>query len=66
MDRILDVDAVIVTHLHIDHGDEAAVRLVPKEMPVFVQDFSETFALCHKMGPGRRSPARLWRKEPAH
>jgi hypothetical protein len=50
MDRILDVDAVIVTHLHIDHWDEAAVRLVPKEMPIFVQDFSETFALRQKMG----------------
>ncbi len=46
MDRILDVDAVIVTHLHIDHWDEAAVRLVPKEMPIFVQDYSDAQVLA--------------------
>lgn len=37
MDRILDVDAVIVTHLHGDHWDEAATRLVPKHLSIFVQ-----------------------------
>ena len=38
IDRILDVDAVIVTHLHPDHFDEAAKKLVPKDIKVFVQN----------------------------
>ena len=37
MDAILEVDAVIVTHTHIDHWDEAAARLVPKRLPLFAQ-----------------------------
>jgi L-ascorbate metabolism protein UlaG (beta-lactamase superfamily) len=37
LDSILDVDAVIVTHTHIDHWDEAAARLLPKELPLFAQ-----------------------------
>ncbi|SMO97743.1 MBL fold metallo-hydrolase [Paracoccus laeviglucosivorans] len=38
MAQILDVDAVIVTHTHADHWDEAAVRLVPRHLPLFVQN----------------------------
>jgi L-ascorbate metabolism protein UlaG (beta-lactamase superfamily) len=38
MDEILDVDAVIVTHIHPDHWDEAAINLVPKDMLVFAQN----------------------------
>lgn len=37
VDEIVDVDAVIVTHTHADHWDEAAKSLIPKELPVFVQ-----------------------------
>ncbi len=37
MDEILSVDAVIVTHTHPDHWDDAAVRLVPKHLPLFTQ-----------------------------
>lgn len=36
-DVIADVDAVIVTHTHLDHWDEAAQQLLPKEIPLFVQ-----------------------------
>ncbi len=37
--EILDgVDAVIVSHTHLDHWDEAAQQVIPKEMPLFVQD----------------------------
>lgn len=35
---IIDVDAVIVTHLHPDHWDEAAQSAVPKSLPIFVQN----------------------------
>ncbi|MCY1315144.1 Beta-lactamase superfamily domain protein [compost metagenome] len=38
MDEILGVDAVIVTHTHLDHWDEAAIRLVPKQLPLFAQN----------------------------
>jgi L-ascorbate metabolism protein UlaG (beta-lactamase superfamily) len=38
MDEILDVDAVIVTHVHTDHWDDAAIKLVPKDMLIFTQD----------------------------
>ena len=38
VEHILDgVDAVLVSHLHSDHFDEVAQRLIPKEIPV----------LCH-------------------
>lgn len=36
---ILDgVDAVVVTHTHLDHWDDAAVESIPKDLPIFVQD----------------------------
>lgn len=38
LQNIIDVDAVIVTHLHIDHWDEVAAKALPKDMPLFVQN----------------------------
>jgi len=35
---IEDIDAVIVTHLHLDHFDEAAQRILPKDIKMFVQN----------------------------
>lgn len=35
---IEDVDAVIVTHIHLDHWDDAAQELLPKDIPLFVQN----------------------------
>lgn len=35
------VDAVIVTHTHLDHWDDAAQQLVPKTLPLFVQNESD-------------------------
>ena len=36
---VLDsVEAVVVTHTHTDHWDEAAQKLIPKSLPVFVQN----------------------------
>lgn len=32
------IDAIIVTHLHPDHLDEFAVKVLPKNIPLFVQD----------------------------
>src|SRR5690625_2227457 len=35
---ISDIDAVIVTHLHLDHWDDAAIELLPKDIKLFVQN----------------------------
>lgn len=32
------VDAVIVTHTHTDHWDEVAQEVIPKDLPIFVQN----------------------------
>ncbi len=38
IEEILEVDAVIATHLHFDHFDETARAKIPKSMVIFVQD----------------------------
>ncbi len=39
VDDVLNgVDAVIVTHTHLDHWDEVAQKVVDKNIPVFAQD----------------------------
>lgn len=35
---IKDVDAIIVTHTHLDHWDDAAQEFIPKHIPLFVQN----------------------------
>ncbi|ANF95532.1 MBL fold metallo-hydrolase [Paenibacillus bovis] len=37
-DIMRDVDAVILTHLHEDHYDDAAKKAIPKNMKIFVQN----------------------------
>lgn len=37
-DVLKDVDALIVTHTHLDHWDEVAQQFINKDIPVFVQD----------------------------
>lgn len=38
LEALLEVDAVIVTHTHSDHWDEAAQRHIPKDMPIYTQN----------------------------
>ena len=39
IDEILkDIEAVIISHTHIDHWDDYAVKYIPKDMPIFVQN----------------------------
>lgn len=45
VDALFDVDAVIVTHLHFDHFDEAAAKLLPKSIPLFAQNASDAETL---------------------
>ena len=38
-DKILDgIDAVIITHLHLDHFDDVAKEVIPKDLKMFVQN----------------------------
>jgi len=39
------VDAVIITHLHPDHYDEAASKAIPKDMPLYVQSIADAAAV---------------------
>lgn len=36
--EVIKADAVILTHLHEDHWDQAARNLIPRNMPIFTQD----------------------------
>lgn len=47
--EVLKADAVILTHLHDDHWDEAAKTLVPRAMPIFTQDETDA-AIVRKQG----------------
>ncbi|ADO07856.1 hypothetical protein Pvag_pPag10028 (plasmid) [Pantoea vagans C9-1] len=38
VEALLAVDAVIVTHTHMDHWDEAAQQLIPKTMMIYSQN----------------------------
>lgn len=40
-DTLLDVDAIIVTHTHLDHWDDAAVTLIPKDKLIYVQNIDD-------------------------
>lgn len=41
IDKIVDVDAVILTHFHPDHFDEFAAKALNKNIPFFVQNESD-------------------------
>ena len=41
IEEILDVDAVIVTHIHLDHFDPVAMEVIPKDMKIFAQNEDE-------------------------
>lgn len=46
IDEIIDnVDAVIVTHLHLDHYDDAAKEILPKDIKMFVQNEEDATAV---------------------
>ncbi len=41
VEDLLHPDAVIVTHLHRDHFDRAAMEMLPKDLPVYAQNESD-------------------------
>ncbi|WP_299742671.1 MBL fold metallo-hydrolase [Rossellomorea sp. y25] len=48
VEDVIDVDAVIVTHLHPDHFDEAAINALPKEIKVFAQNEKDAGTIREK------------------
>ncbi|KAF9943747.1 hypothetical protein BGZ72_003447, partial [Mortierella alpina] len=40
-DVMAGVDAVVVSHTHLDHWDDAAQELLPKDIPLFAQNESD-------------------------
>lgn len=47
--EVLKADAIILTHLHADHWDDAARNLVPRNMPIFTQNEADA-AIVRKDG----------------
>ncbi|GFO64108.1 MBL fold metallo-hydrolase [Geomonas paludis] len=45
VETLLEVDAVIVTHTHLDHWDEAAKNRIPKDIPIFAQNDKDAAGL---------------------
>ncbi|WP_298606432.1 MBL fold metallo-hydrolase [uncultured Veillonella sp.] len=42
MDNLLsNVTAVVVTHTHLDHWDDTAIKSIPKSLPIFVQNTAD-------------------------
>ena len=41
IEELVDIDAVILTHVHPDHWDDHAARALPKNIPFFVQHFGD-------------------------
>ncbi|KOA19801.1 metal-dependent hydrolase [Clostridium homopropionicum DSM 5847] len=45
--NIINCDAVLLTHIHRDHFDDAATKLLPKNIPMFCQPEDETNLLSY-------------------
>ncbi|MBB6446888.1 MBL fold metallo-hydrolase [Bacillus benzoevorans] len=43
LEELTGIDAIIVTHLHCDHFDDAAISILPKDLPLFCQPVDERF-----------------------
>lgn len=41
IEDLLDMDAVVLTHVHPDHWGDHAARALPKDIPFFVQHFGD-------------------------
>ena len=38
---IKDLEAIIITHTHIDHWDDYTAKFIPKYIPIFVQNAAD-------------------------
>lgn len=46
-DIISNIDAVFLTHLHLDHFDEAAQKLLPKNIKIYTQNEEDKKEVCN-------------------
>ncbi len=62
VDEVLDgVQAVLVTHTHRDHWDDAAIQLVPKDLPLFCQPEDQAkMEATHFLNVAAVHDARTW------
>ncbi|MBG9587267.1 hypothetical protein ABE26_09290 [Cytobacillus firmus] len=46
-DILKEVNAIILTHMHRDHFDQEAIKLIPKHIPIFsqIEDFNRLYEL---------------------
>ncbi|UOY92229.1 MBL fold metallo-hydrolase [Ectobacillus sp. JY-23] len=44
-EELVKVDAVFVTHLHLDHFDDVAKQVLPKDMPIYTQNEEDAEAI---------------------
>ena len=61
------IDAVILTHTHLDHWDESAQKILPKDIPFFVQNAGDArtireqgFTSQMSWLPGKILPSRTY------
>lgn len=45
IESIVQVDAVIVTHTHLDHWDEVAIKSIPKSIPIYAQNEADASSI---------------------
>ena len=55
------IDAVIITHTHLDHIDPTALEIMDKRLPVFVQDNKDAGFMRKHASP----MSAFWEKIPA-
>lgn len=51
VETLFDVDAIIVTHWHFDHFDDLAMKILPKNHPLFLQSEEEAALAAEKVLP---------------
>ncbi|MEM9162106.1 MAG: MBL fold metallo-hydrolase [Cyanobacteria bacterium P01_F01_bin.4] len=62
-ESILDgIDAVLVSHMHVDHFDSAAADKLPKDVPIFTPDNQAPTDLSNPLYSGKTFLARLTEK----
>ena len=49
IEEIIQVDAVIITHLHPDHFDQIAKEVLPKDIKIYAQNEKDVEAIKKKV-----------------